>query len=476
MKTKNKIFISGLFLLFFGIAQGQTDQKRVLIHYMGWFDSGRNSRQWSCGQARTPLIGYYSSHSWAVLTYHMLLSWSCGIDGLVINVKDDYDDYTFDLILQYLNWLHRIGNFDYSFSISYDDQGFVNQQTSLPDATIAEAKFTRLRDYTFIETENFLTYLGTPVIFLFQYNKLTPKQYQTALYNVFDISPLLVKNEIDQSSLMYASSFYSWVQPGHNGVWNGTNWGDDYLNWYYNTLKSSYSSSIPFACGGVWAGFNDSPNYCWGSRREMDRQNGLVYDATWSFVNNYTGNPPMKFAYISTWNDWNEGTELEPSVEFGYKYLKSTISNINAFKGTHISIDTVKFEAAKRIFFTADSIEKGLLDSISCYPLLENAIAAFFQNNQTGILNTTYSTNAQLDVSPNPATTILHFKISTSKKSKAVLNILDLNGRVVETVYSGSLPTGNKIIEWDASKLKRGIYISTLTTDKGQIVKKIEFY
>lgn len=484
MKEIKRIITTIFFLMFLAIMQGQTDQKKVIMHYMGWFSQGTEGRQWDCGHARTPLIGDYDSHSWATLTYHMLLSWSCGIDGLVINVKDDYDAQTFNMIKSTINWIHGIDSLDfkYSFSISYDDQG-------LPDVPTAESKFIFLRDSILPKTKSFLTYSGVPVIFLFQYGKLTPAQYKTALSTVFNTNiPKLIRNEIDQNSLVYASSFYSWVQPGNGGVWNGSSWGQDYLTWYYNTLKSSYNTSINFACGGVWAGFNDSINHCWGSDRGINRQNGTVYDTTWSYVINYSGTPPMKFAYLETWNDWNEGTELEPSLDFGYKYLKLTVKNINLFKGTNISADTFKFEVAKNIYSAANFIKTGTVDSNRYFPVLRKAISTYLQSKfdsskifsdsiiaiATDIPNKkiNYDLNA-IDIFPNPAQSLVKINISLTEKSQLILNIIDVNGKLVETLYSGFLPQGNKTFSWNSSSVKKGIYFCSFTINGKSQSKKI---
>jgi hypothetical protein len=481
---KNKLTICLVWLFFFSFAQGQTESPKVLIHYMGWFGANSTGNHWSCGQTRTPLIGYYNSQSWATIAYHILLSWSCGIDGLVINVKDNYDARTLDMIMQTISRLNDIDsvNFKYCFSISYDDQG-------LPNLSAAEAKFTYLRDNILPKTKNFLTYSGIPVIFLFQYGALTPAQYHTALTNTFPLStPKLIRNEIDANALVYASSFYSWVQPGSGG-WNGTNWGQDYLSWYYNTMKS-LSSSVSFTCGGVWAGFNDSINHCWGLNRGMDRQNGTLYNSTWSFVNNYSGNPPMKFVYIATWNDWNEGTEIEPSKEYRYQYLKSTINNINTFKGTSISDDTCKYEAAGKIYKAAYGIEESLVDSGLYYPLLERAIISFLQNkcdesiyqsdsiiqafSETGISNKkiNHASNV-IDIFPNPAQSLVKLHISLPTNAQSLLTIIDANGKTVETLYSGFLPAGEKTIIWNTSKIKKGIYFCIMTINGERQSRKL---
>jgi hypothetical protein len=38
---------------------------------------------------------------------------------------------------------------------------------------------------------------------------------------------------------------------------------------------------------------------------------------------------------VATWNDWGEGTQIEPSVEFGYRDLES----IQSFKKKHVEKD-----------------------------------------------------------------------------------------------------------------------------------------
>jgi len=469
MKAFNKIIISTLFLLIFNMTQGQTEEKKVLIHYMGWFGEGESGRHWSCGQAHTPLIGYYSSLSWAAQIYHILLSWSCGIDGLIINVKDDYDADCMKTIIQTLKRIQDIDNvgFTYDFTISYDDQG-------LSDIFEAETKFTYLRDYILPEPISFLRYNGIPAIFAFNYpdQYLTAEDYDTALDEVFSTNrPILVWNQIETDALGYASSFYPWVQPG--GEWNGSNWGQAYLDWFYPEFNK-YATQLDFATGGVWAGFDDRSNTCWGGSRWIERQDGLVYIKTWEYINNYSEELPLLWTVIETWNDWNEGTEIEPSVEDGYKYLRSTIDNINAFKDSGISNDTSKFEAVKNIYFSADSIENGLVDSVTYYPLLEETIASFIQNNPVaGFSYQKSEVTIQLDVSPNPVTSLVQFHITLPEASEGLLKILDVNGRAIETIYTGFLPEGNKIVEWNSSNLKRGIYLCSLKTEQNQVVRRI---
>ena len=365
--------------------------KKVLIHYMGWFGDTISEevnndilRHWKYGHANTPMTGYYDSKSNSLLTYHVLLSWSCGIDGIVINVKDTYDDICMRALIKTVQYLRDIDsvNFVYDFGISYDDQGF--DLASPYDTTIV--KLSYLRDSILPVLPCYLKYNGRPAIFVFDYPEkyITAKKLRGVLDEVFDSAPpILIWNSLEdkENSKAFVDAFYPWVQPGSKG-WdkNGANWGKDFLDWYYPKVNEiNYGNSYVFTCGGVWPGFDDRKNTSWGGNRLIDRDEGTTYEATWNYVLNYRGKLPLNWVVIETWNDWNEGTEIEPSLEDGYKYLLSTIKKVNSFKEIHIDEDVIKFEAARKIYEASLLIERGLPDTDKYNPVLEESIKSFIR-------------------------------------------------------------------------------------------------
>jgi hypothetical protein len=54
----------------------------------------------------------------------------------------------------------------------------------------------------------------------------------------------------------------------------------------------------------------------------VDRENGALYRRQWEAA--LAGEPDV--VMINTWNEWAEGTMIEPTVEFGYKYLELTLT------------------------------------------------------------------------------------------------------------------------------------------------------
>ncbi|NOU16226.1 MAG: T9SS type A sorting domain-containing protein [Bacteroidales bacterium] len=454
----------------------KTEPKKVLMHYMGWFGTGITGQHWSCGQPRKPLIDYYDSRSWTTSLYHILLSWSCGIDGLVINVKDDFDEQSLKVLMPTINKIRDIDStdFKYEFAISYDDQGMDKKEP----LDTALRKISYLRDYILPNTSNYLYYYDRPAVFVFNYpNKfLTAKNFYDVTSSIFtEKQPIILWNEIEADAIDYINSSYPWVGPDNTGWYaNGKNWGRKYLQWYYPEVNQ-YGLNLNFTTGGVWPGFDDKSNNCWGEKnRWMDRQNGTIYDSTWTFVNNYQSPLPLKWVIIETWNDWNEGTEIEPSNEFGYKYLKSTIKSINDFKNTNISLDTCKFEAARKIYEASRLIELKLRDSVKHYPDLKLAIknlilkdcsnAISFAENI--ISNINENSISGIKIYPNPSNNKLNIELNDIKQS--TMRVIGIKGDIMLTKII------NRQFETiDISNLPKGVYFIQILQEHKSFVKKI---
>lgn len=464
------ILLCFLLLLSVNWSHCQSDSKKVLIHYMGWFGEGSYGRHWQDGQPREPIIGYYDSGSWATQLYHILISWSCGIDGLVINVRDAYDDAALNSLPATINRIVEIEpDFLFEFAISYDDQG-------MNSVEIAKSKLSHLKNNILPNTEYYLHYNLEPVIFIWNYSGyLSPVDYSSAIEHVFsDRDPVVIWNEIDESAVDYVNSFYPWVQ-GFSA--DGSNWGQGYLTWFYNTIASN--TNLDFATAGVWPGFDDR-QCSWGQDRWIDRNDGLVYDETWKFVHNYNGTLPLKWVYIETWNDWNEGSEIEPSSEFGFSCLQQTIEQISAFKNISINLEDSAFLASTKIYEAALLIENSNRDSTVYYPLLRRSVSSYIDHKSNesiaisdSVINGALSNNATSAISsqnpaitcyPNPAKSnvVIHLVLPEPMKTK--VDIFDSNGRLIKNLYTGDIQTGTKTIEWDTESISRGSYICSLTT------------
>lgn len=365
---RNLILGFSVFALIFGCAKKPEKQEvseqntertegnhpKVILHYMGWYGDPNSPtdplRYWEHGHANVPLIGQYNSKSKATLTYHALLAWAAGIDAIAVNVKDKYDHETMAELFKTVDEIQAIGGeqFSLKYLISYDDQGF---DLSKPLDT-AVVKMTDFKEHL-MNRKNYLRYKEHPVFFSFDYPKkyLTAESFRQVIDSVFNSNkPYLVWNTFEEGEAVedYVNAFYPWVQPGREWDEDGLNWGDEYLKYFYSRVNE-FQKEYDFVSGGVWAGFDDRDNTFWGGNRLISRQDGKVYDDTWDYIHGYDGRLPMEYVVIETWNDWNEGTEIEPSLEHGYKYLIQTVKNINRLKKSKMSTDDFRFQVAKNI-------------------------------------------------------------------------------------------------------------------------------
>src|SRR5262249_10363886 len=84
-------------------------------------------------------------------------------------------------------------------------------------------------------------------------------------------------------------------------------------------LKSFYQTGLSHeqaeTIGGAYKGFNDSLA-SWGSKRVMAQQCGGTWLQTFATINGiYNAGRPLPALQLVTWNDYEEGTEIESGID-----------------------------------------------------------------------------------------------------------------------------------------------------------------
>lgn len=102
------------------------------------------------------------------------------------------------------------------------------------------------------------------------------------------------------------SGAYSWVMP------TSTNFGIGYLSSFYSDGMSHFSLAT---FGAAYKGFNDSLA-SWGTNRIMNQQCGQTWLKTFSDINGfYNSTNQLPYMQLVTWNDYEEGTEIETGID-----------------------------------------------------------------------------------------------------------------------------------------------------------------
>jgi hypothetical protein len=118
-------------------------------------------------------------------------------------------------------------------------------------------------------------------------------------------NPALIFQHAGGFTHTQTSGSYSWV------ILN-SDYGMSYLSNFYNAGLAHASED---AYGAAYKGFNDSLA-SWGSGRVMSQQCGQTWLQTFSKINSmYNSSRQLDALQLVTWNDYEEGTEIESGID-----------------------------------------------------------------------------------------------------------------------------------------------------------------
>jgi hypothetical protein len=201
---------------------------------------------------------------------------------------------------------------NFKVAMMYDE---TNQEDGATDEAIADFNMF-YKNYLAPDApghEAYLTYQGHPVIFIFPKGGHTHWDKVRAAVNKWPDPPLLITENLPGQYANAFDGYYAWINPGPKG-WlpDGSDWGKGYLSNFYDTMVSKYPDKI--IVGGAWASFNDS-KASWSLNRHMSARCGQTYKDTFNFWKKYVpANQPIPFILVETWNDYEEGSAVEPGL------------------------------------------------------------------------------------------------------------------------------------------------------------------
>jgi hypothetical protein len=92
-----------------------------------------------------------------------------------------------------------------------------------------------------------------------------------------------------------------------------------------NFLAEAGRHSQMVVWGGAYKGFN-SVNSAWGANRIMDQKCGQVWIKSLTEVNRFNHGDGVPYIQVITWNDYNEGTDIEAGIDNCYR-VNASASN-----------------------------------------------------------------------------------------------------------------------------------------------------
>ncbi len=310
------------------VAVNKSNSMKLFVHYMPWFETKESSGNGSWGYHWTmknknpdivdangkreiashfyPKIGPYASSDEAVLEYHMLLMKYAGVDGILIDWYGTYDMYDYGSNKRNTEAIVRAATkVGLSFAIVYEDAIVPNVMAQFKigvGTLVAKTDMKYLND-NFFSKENYIKIDNKPLFLVFG-----PQYFKTAAEWTTIFSSLTTKPcFLPLWSLGYlaganASGEYIWVDQ--------TN-----LDTKYNSI-----AKLSVGFGGAYPGFKDfyKEGGAGNNLFVIDHNNGAVWDNTLAKAKEHNVN----VLQLITWNDFGEGTMIEPTEEFQYLFLE----------------------------------------------------------------------------------------------------------------------------------------------------------
>lgn len=343
MNAIRRCFFALACLFFATLTLGAASSKPVLVYYMPWFVAKPFSDNWgwhwtmnhfdpditdASGQKQIaswyhPLIGPYDSADPVVLEYHVLLMKLAGIDGIIVDWygRDNHLDYAInnERTAAIFKYARKAG---LKFALCYEDRTIlqqINDGVLAATNAIAHAQQTMLFvQSNYFGDPSYLQWSNRPVLLNFgpQYFKAN-EQWESILSALAPGKRPAFFTE--DNRLPIGAGAFNWppmwlsLTPGARGVLSMAAL-ENYLANFEQTGNSwpAYISSAFPRFHDIYqpAGVRDYWGYL-GDRK------GEILRMTLSRA--MTNRSAM--VQIVTWNDFGEGTVVEPTVEYGYRDL-----------------------------------------------------------------------------------------------------------------------------------------------------------
>ncbi|MBG87395.1 MAG: hypothetical protein CMO80_10900 [Verrucomicrobiales bacterium] len=316
-------------------ARSAADRKPIFAHYMPWYDSKPVSGHWGWHWTMNrydpdkidntekreiaahdyPLIGPYDSNDPHALECHVLLMKLGGLDGVIVDwygIKDFRDYGTIHRNTKHLiRFIKRAG---LQFAICYEDQtvNHMIEGKALPASDgVAHGKEVMgwlsqnwLKDPAYFRVNN------RPALLVFGPQHYSPGQWKQVMRGM-GANPVIL-------GLPHLSGKYD--MSGAFG-WPPVTGGKDisvasrhgYLRRLYARTKDETIA------GAVFPGFRDIYEQAGlhDSYGFISERDGKTFSETLDTAER----SGCAFIQVATWNDYGEGTVIEPTRRSGYRYL-----------------------------------------------------------------------------------------------------------------------------------------------------------
>ncbi len=313
---------------------------QVLWEHWQWFGKGpkhdpddfREDGRRDIASVFYPLIGPYDGRDPAVLEYHFLTARAAGIEGFVADWygPGTYSDEVFG------HMIRAAERYGMKVAICLEEKaffpGYASVQSRAEMLDVAERHIRHVLS-AHAPSSAYLREDGRPVFYMFVNFQdgalgrhiLSPDELADLLGR-FDADGgiFFVRTHFDEPYAGVADGMFGWV-------------GDAAYrsNFYERTSAWLASGELLYAAGAAVPGFDDTGVWGWGtSPRRIDRRGTREYDDHWESALAHRPHAVQ----IATWNDFQEGSTIEPAEEYGFTFIDRTEEWVERLNGRPVNL------------------------------------------------------------------------------------------------------------------------------------------
>ncbi len=265
---------------------------RIYAHYMGWFGSHDHLK-----------VGYRSDDP-AQIRSQVEDMISRGIDGVIASW--DTNAMVQKSVPLLLREAERHPGFE--FAVELEAFGFRQYAKSVSrDITPKVIGNLALARKLFEDSPSYMRIGGRPVIFVFGLEQYSVDWDRVRAQTAG--RPLFIFRNPAAFSKPYSDGGFAWSEKSK------TNPHDEMLGYLDAFYKAALARPDKLAVGSAYAGFNDALA-SWGQNKVMDRNCGQTWLDSFARAGRfYSRDRQLPAVQLVTWNDYEEGTVIEPGVD-----------------------------------------------------------------------------------------------------------------------------------------------------------------
>lgn len=306
--------------------QSADTPRMVWAFYYGWYMPKYSWMWWNNPKWTDRPIHNYNSSDPEIIRRQIEEAKSAGIDGFIY-ATPSLDDH--DLIENFEIMLDVSEQLDFKV-LSSIDLLLLNYGSDLKTTVLSN-----LREFfkSHYQHPAYMKINGKPVIQLYAVNKLPISDWEEIIATLKSegfVGVFLTDSGTGDLSLF--QGFYYYATNGISDLGKTYASSSQFIN-YYAVLSEVLEQKLWIAT--VQPGFDNSPitndpvTPIFGQPPEIiDRENGDFYRHTWEAA---ISSDPV-WIFITTWNEWQENTCIEPSQSYGDYYLQLTAEYVDKWK------------------------------------------------------------------------------------------------------------------------------------------------